>query len=190
MQIKDKLFIVTGAGSGLGEATARTLYAGGAYVAVLDRDETSGEKICKELGNRAKFFQADLGDDAGTEAAVNQSIEWSKSIGKPVSGAVNCAGIGFAGKIVGRDNKPFDLEAFKYVIQINLIGTYNVTRLVAAHMCSLPEDETSGERGCIIMVSSAAGREGQTGQTPYSASKGGVNALTLPAVRLNNASMK
>lgn len=182
MQLKDKLFIVTGAASGLGEATARALYNGGAYIAVLDRDANTGEDICKTLGDRAKFFLADLGDDAGTESAVQNSIEWSKQIGKPVSGAVNCAGIGFAGLLVGRNNKPFDLEAFKYVIQINLIGTYNVSRLVAAHMASLPEDEVSGERGCIIMVSSAAGKEGQMGQTPYSASKGGVNGLTLPAV--------
>ncbi|CCG84009.1 protein of unknown function [Taphrina deformans PYCC 5710] len=183
MQLKDKLFVVTGAGSGLGEASARSLYAGGAYVAVLDRDKDAGQNVCKELGQRAKFFYADLGDDAGTEEAINQSIAWSKEVGKPVSGAVNCAGIGFAGKIVGRDNKPFDLEAFKYVLQINLIGTYNVSRLVAAHMCSIEEDSVSGERGCIVMVSSAAGRDGQTGQTPYSASKGGVNGLTLPMAR-------
>lgn len=183
MQLTDKLFVVTGAGSGLGEATARYLHAGGAYIAVLDRDKKSGAAICEELGSRAKFFYADLGDDAGTEKAVQDSIEWSTQIGKPMSGAVNSAGIGFAGKIVGRDNQPFDLEAFKYVLQINLIGTYNVSRLVAAHMCSLPEDEASGERGCIVMVSSAAGSAGQTGQTPYSASKGGVNGLTLPMAR-------
>lgn len=183
MQLSNKLFVVTGAGSGLGQATARALYNEGAYIAVLDRDTETGEAVCKELGNRAKFFVADLGDDAGTEKAVQDSIEWSQAVGKPISGAVNCAGIGFAGLVVGRNNKPFDLEAFKYVIQINLIGTYNVTRLVAAHMASLPEDEASGERGCIILVSSAAGKEGQIGQTPYSASKGGVNGLTLPLVR-------
>lgn len=182
MQLKDKLFVVTGAASGLGEATARSLYHGGAYLAILDRDAEAGEAICEELGNRAKFFLADLGNDTETETAVKDSIEWSKSIDRPMSGAVNCAGIGFAGKIIGRDGKPFDLEAFKFVIQINLIGTYNVSRLVAAHMATLPEDEESGERGCIIMVSSAAGKEGQTGQTPYSASKGGVNGLTLPMV--------
>lgn len=180
MQLKDKLFIVTGAASGLGDATARALYKDGAFVAVLDRDETAGQAICRELGNRARFFQCDLGEDDVTENAVKQSIEWSKQVGKPVSGAVNCAGIAYAGLVVGRDNKPFDLEAFKYVLQINLIGTYNVTRLVAAHMASLPEDSISGERGCIVLVSSAAGKEGQTGQTPYSASKGGVNGLTLP----------
>lgn len=186
MQLKDKLFIVTGAGSGLGQATARALHRDGAYIAVLDRDTATGEEVCKELGNRAKFFLADLGDDAATEQAISDSIAWSKEVGKPVSGAVNCAGIGFAGLVVGRNNKPFDLEAFKYVIQINLIGTYNVTRLVAAHMASLPEDTTSGERGCIVMVSSAAGKEGQIGQTPYSASKGGVNGLTLPLVSFTN----
>lgn len=183
MQLKDKLFVVTGAGSGLGEASARALHDGGAYIAVLDRDTASGEAICKELGSRAKFFFADLADDIGTEKAVQESIVWSTDIGKPMSGVVNCAGIGFAGKIVGRDNKPFDLEAFKFVLQINLIGTYNVSRLVAAHMCSIPEDQVTGERGCIVMVSSAAGRDGQTGQTPYSASKGGVNGLTLPMAR-------
>ncbi|BFZ55307.1 hypothetical protein PYCC9005_002347 [Savitreella phatthalungensis] len=187
MQVSGKAYIVTGAGSGLGAASAAALSRAGAIIAVLDRDAENGERIVKEElggGDKAKFFACDLGDDANTEAAVAAAIKWCEEVAKaPVRGVVNCAGIGFAGKIVGRDNQPFDLEAFKFVIQINLIGTYNVSRLVAAHMCSRDEDKESDERGTIIMVSSAAGKEGQTGQTPYSASKGGVNGLTLPMAR-------
>jgi NAD(P)-dependent dehydrogenase (short-subunit alcohol dehydrogenase family) len=87
-----------------------------------------------------------------------------------------------AGRIVGRGNQPFDLETFKYVIQINLFGTFNVCRLVAAHMASLEPDAESQERGCLVMVSSAAATQGQVGQVSYSASKGAINALTLPMV--------
>lgn len=181
--VSNRLYVVTGAASGLGEASARALHAAGAYVAILDRDKEGGPAIVKELGERASFYYADMADDAGVESAINEVIAYSQKIKIPINGAVNCAGIGFAGRIVGRDNKPFDLEAFKYVLQINLIGTYNVTRLVAAHMCSLEPDSENGERGAIILVSSAAGKEGQTGQSPYSASKGAVNSLAIVLAR-------
>ena len=183
LDVKDKLFIVTGGASGLGEASVKALYNAGAYIAILDRDKEAGPAVAKSLGNKASFYFADMADDAGVESAVNEVIAHSQKINIPIRGVVNSAGIGFAGRIVGRDGKPFDLEAFKYVLQINLIATYNVSRLVAAHMCSLEPDSASGDRGAIIMVSSAAGKEGQTGQTPYSASKGGVNGLTLPMAR-------
>lgn len=183
LNVKEKLYIITGGASGLGQASANALYKAGAHIAILDRDKEGGPQVAKELGDRASFYYCDMGDDAGVESAINEVIAYSKKIKVPICGAVNCAGIGFAGRVVGKDNVPFDLEAFKYVLQINLIGTYNVTRLVAAHMCSLEPDAESGERGAIILVSSAAGRDGQVGQTPYSASKGGVNGLTLPLAR-------
>ena len=187
MQVNGKAYLVTGAGSGLGQASAEALARAGAIIAVLDRDSENGTRVADSVlggGKKAKFFQCDLADDAGTESAVKAAIDWcEKEAGATVRGVVNCAGIGFAGKIVGRDNEPFDLEAFKFVIQINLIGTYNVSRLVAAHMSRGEPDAEADERGVIIMVSSAAGKEGQVGQTPYSASKGGVNGLTLPMAR-------
>jgi NAD(P)-dependent dehydrogenase (short-subunit alcohol dehydrogenase family) len=175
MQLKGHAALVTGGGSGLGAATARALAQAGAKVAVLDINTENARKIAAEIGGLA--FTCDVSDGTSAEAAVAEA----KSAQGPARILVNCAGIGTAGRIVGRDG-PMPLAAFKRVIDINLIGTFNMMRLAAASMQSVaPLDD--GERGVIISTASIAAFEGQLGQAAYAASKGGIVALTLPAAR-------
>ena len=175
MQIKGQAAIVSGGASGLGRATAQALAAAGAKVAILDINEAAAAEAARETGGFA--IAADVTDAASVEAAVAAARERHG----PARIAVNCAGIGTAGRIVGRDG-PMPLDAFRRVIEVNLIGSFNVMRLAAADMSALePLDE--GERGIIISTASVAAYEGQIGQAAYSASKGGIVALTLPAAR-------
>ena len=167
--------LVTGGGSGLGAATARALAAAGAKVAVLDIDEGKAQAVADEVGGIA--LACDVADANSAEAAVAAA----RDAHGPAGLCVNCAGIGPAARIVGRDG-PMPLDAFSRVIQINLIGTFNLLRLAAADMAKRdPNDE--GERGVIVNTASVAAFEGQIGQAAYAASKGGVAALTLPAAR-------
>jgi NAD(P)-dependent dehydrogenase (short-subunit alcohol dehydrogenase family) len=167
--------IVTGGGSGLGAATARALAAAGAKVAVLDIHAENARKVAAEIGGHA--VTCDVADAQSGEAAVAAARE--------AQGAarilINCAGIGTAARIVGRDG-PMPLDAFKRVIEVNLIGTFNMMRLAAAGMQTL-EPLEEGERGIVISTASVAAYEGQVGQAAYAASKGGIVALTLPAAR-------
>lgn len=174
MEIAGKTILVTGGGSGLGAATARALGGAGARVALLDRDAEKGEAIAREVGGR--FFLCDVAEEASANSAVASIADW----GMP-SGLVNCAGIGTAARIVGRDG-PMPLDAFERVIRVNLIGTFNMMRLAAAAMSAAEPDE-NGQRGVIISTASAAAYEGQIGQAAYAASKGGIVSLTLPAAR-------
>ena len=167
--------LVTGGGSGLGAATARALAAAGAKVAVLDIDEGKAQAVADEVGGIA--LACDVADANSAEAAVAAA----RDAHGPAGLCINCAGIGPAARIVGRDG-PMPLDAFSRVIQINLIGTFNLLRLAAADMAKRdPNDE--GERGVIVNTASVAAFEGQIGQAAYAASKGGVAALTLPAAR-------
>jgi len=167
--------IVTGAGSGLGAATAETVAAAGARVAILDLNANAAQEVAKRLGGLA--IPCDVSDAAQAASAVEQVTR--------LYGAarilVNCAGIGGSRRIVGRDG-PMPLDQFARIIQVNLIGTFNMMRLVAAQMSTLPPLE-DGERGVIVSTASIAAFDGQIGQAAYSASKGGVVALTLPAAR-------
>lgn len=174
MDIQGKIAIVTGAGSGLGAATAQTLHAQGAELWLVDRDETAldGLKIA-----RAHKIAADVGDAGQVEAAFNDAAQ---SFGSP-SILVNCAGIAPAKKISGRDGV-MPLDDFEQVIRVNLVGSFNCLRL-AAHMMRDNAPNEDGERGVIINTSSVAAFDGQIGQTAYAASKGGIAALTLPAAR-------
>jgi NAD(P)-dependent dehydrogenase (short-subunit alcohol dehydrogenase family) len=175
MQIEGQAAIVSGGASGLGRATAEALAAAGAKVAILDINEAAAAATAQEIGGFA--IVADVTNAASVEAAVAAARERNG----PARIAVNCAGIGTAGRIVGRDG-PMPLDAFRRVIEVNLIGSFNVMRLAAAEMSTL-EPLDGGERGIIISTASVAAYEGQLGQAAYSASKGGIVSLTLPAAR-------
>jgi NAD(P)-dependent dehydrogenase (short-subunit alcohol dehydrogenase family) len=175
MEIKGQAAIVTGGASGLGAATARALAAAGAKVAVFDLNEKGAAGVAKDIDGIA--VACDVASAEGAKAAIGTAAT--------VHGAarilVNCAGIGPAKRIVGRDG-PMPLEDFERAIRINLIGTFNMMRLVAANMQGL-EPFADGERGVIVSTASVAAFEGQIGQAAYASSKGGVAALTLPAAR-------
>ncbi len=167
--------IVTGGGSGLGAATAERLAAAGAKVAIFDLNANAAKDVAQRLGGLA--VSCDVSDPSQAASAVEQA---SLKHG-PARILVNCAGIGGSRRIVGRDG-PMPLDQFARIIQVNLIGTFNMMRLVAAEMSTLqPLDD--GERGVIVSTASIAAFDGQIGQAAYSASKGGVVALTLPAAR-------
>lgn len=175
MRIEGQPALVTGGASGLGEATARALAAAGARVAVLDANAAGAEAVAAAIGGRA--IVCDVTDATSAEAAVAEARE--------AHGAarilVNCAGVAPAQKIVGR-NGPMPLDAFRRVVEINLIGSFNLLRLFAADAMTLtPLDE--GERGVAVNTASIAAFESQIGQAAYAASKGGVVSLTLPAAR-------
>jgi len=175
MQLADSTAIVTGGASGMGEATARRLSAAGATVVVLDRDAAKGEKVASDLGGR--FVQADVTDPDDVSAAVAAAAALA-----PLRACIHCAGIGWAERTINREGAPHSLDTFRTVIEINLIGTFNVLRLAASAMsANTPDDD--GQRGVIVNTASVAAYDGQIGQAAYSASKGGVVALTLTAAR-------
>ena len=175
MQVEGQAAIVSGGGSGLGRATAQMLTAAGVKVAILDINEAAAAETARETGGLA--IGADVADAKSVEAAFATARERHG----PARIAVNCAGIGTAGRIVGREG-PLPLDVFRRVIEVNLIGSFNVMRLAAAEMSAL-DPLADGERGIIVSTASVAAYEGQIGQGAYSASKGGIVALTLPAAR-------
>ena len=170
--------IVTGGGSGLGEATTRSLVERGATVAIFDLARSRGAEIAKEIGTAVRFFEVDVTSEEQVSAGIDSTLEAFGS----VRALVGCAGIGSASKTVGKGGVPFDLGVFTRTIEINLIGTFNVIRLVAAKMVS-NEPGPDGERGVIVNTASVAAFEGQIGQAAYSASKGGIVGMTLPIAR-------
>ncbi|GAA4540691.1 3-hydroxyacyl-CoA dehydrogenase [Mycobacterium paraffinicum] len=172
MEIKDAVAVVTGGASGLGLATTKRLLDAGAQVVVID---LRGEEAVQELGERARYVQADVTD----EAAVSKALDTAESLG-PVRINVNCAGIGNAIKTLSKDG-PFPLDAFKKVVGVNLIGTFNVLRLAAERIAKT--EPVGEERGVIVNTASVAAFDGQIGQAAYSASKGGVVGMTLPIAR-------
>ena len=171
MQLDGIGALVAGGASGLGEATARELVARGARVTIADLNEERGEALAGELG--ATFAKADVTDEEELGAAVERAGELRL--------AVSCAGIGWAERTVTKEG-PAQLQPFETVVRVNLIGTFNVLRLAAAAMASNEPDD-GGERGAVVMTASIAAFDGQIGQAAYSASKGGVAGLTLPAAR-------
>jgi NAD(P)-dependent dehydrogenase (short-subunit alcohol dehydrogenase family) len=175
MDIKGHSAIVTGGASGLGAATARALAAAGAKVAIFDVNAKAAAEVAIDINGIA--VTCDVADAAAAEAAVKQAT----ADHGPARILVNCAGVGPAKRIVGRDG-PMPLADFERVIRINLIGTFNMMRLAAAAMRPL-EAFADGERGVIVSTASVAAFEGQIGQAAYASSKGGVAALTLPAAR-------
>jgi len=177
MELAGASAVVTGGASGLGEATTRHLVAGGAKVVILDRDQAKGEALAKELGVGAAYTPADVTSADDVAAAVAHADELA-----PLRVAVSCAGVGWAGRVVARDGTPHDLDLFHTVLNINLVGTFNVLRLAAAAMAK-HEPTADGERGVVVNTASIAAFDGQIGQIAYAASKAGVVGLTLPAAR-------
>lgn len=175
MEVKGKAAIVTGGGSGLGAATARLLAEAGAKVSLLDVNLAQAEKVANEIGGRA--FACDVSNAAAAEAAINQAAQ---AFGDARI-LVNCAGIAPAGRVVGREG-PHDLELFRKVIEVNLVGSFNMLRLFADRASRL-EPLADGERGIVISTASVAAFDGQIGQAAYTASKGGVHAMALPIAR-------
>ncbi len=176
MKLDGAVVLVTGGASGLGAATIRTLVAGGARGVLVDRDEARGAALAQELEGRAVFVKADVTDAAPVEAAVAKASELG-----PLRVAVSCAGVGWASRTIDKTGKPHDLELFKTVIGINLVGTFNVLRVAASAMSKT--DAVDGERGVIVNTASIAAFDGQIGQIAYAASKAGVVGMTLPAAR-------
>jgi NAD(P)-dependent dehydrogenase (short-subunit alcohol dehydrogenase family) len=178
MNLSGSVVLVTGGASGLGAATVRRLVADGARAVIVDRDEARGTALASELGaTSAAFAKADVTDAAQVEAAIAQAA----ALG-PLRVVVSCAGVGWAARTLDRTGKPHDLELFKTVIGVNLVGTFNVLRLGAAAIAKT-EALAHGERGVIVNTASVAAFDGQIGQIAYAASKAGVAGMTLPAAR-------
>ena len=177
MRIKDSIAVVTGGASGLGEATVRMLSTAGAKVAILDVVAQRGEKLASELGPSVVFFHADVTSDESGTAAIAKAVETFGTINV----AINCAGVGDPGKIISKKGL-ISLAFFNRVIQINLVGTFNITRLAVQQMVQNTANE-EGEKGVIINTASVAAFEGQIGQAAYSSSKAGIVGMTLPVAR-------
>ena len=176
MQITDRtVALVTGGASGLGEATTRHLHSLGAAVVIADLPSSPGQTLADELGERARFVATDVRDEVAVQAAVDSAGELGE-----LRVAVTCAGIGTPGRVVGRTGA-LPLESFRQVIDVNLVGTFNVLRLAAAAM--VKNEPVDGDRGVCVMTASIAAYDGQVGQAAYAASKGGVVGLTLSAAR-------
>jgi NAD(P)-dependent dehydrogenase (short-subunit alcohol dehydrogenase family) len=175
MQLDGKVALVTGGASGLGRATTEALAAAGAQVVICDLPTSDGQAVADGLGDGVRFAATDVTSEEDVRAAVD--------VARGLGGlhvAVSCAGVGTPGRVLGR-NGPLDLGKFTQVVQINLVGTFNVIRLAAEAM--VEADPVDGERGVIVNTASAAAFDGQIGQAAYSASKGGVVGMTLPIAR-------
>ena len=177
MQVKDSVFIVTGGASGLGGATARMLVDGGGKVLIADLKEAEGNALAAELGANARFIRTDVTDETSGRAAVAAAVERFAA----VHGLVNCAGVVHGERVLGKEGV-HALASFVRVININLVGTFNMTRL-AAEVMAKNTPNAGGERGVIVFTASVAAFDGQIGQPAYSASKAGVVGMTLPIAR-------
>ena len=177
MQVRDSVFLVTGGASGLGEATVRMLAAAGARVVAADLKEGEGAALAEELGGNVRFVRADVTDEASAKSAVAAAIDAFGAL----HGLVNCAGIVHAERILGREG-PHALASFKRAIDINLVGSFNLTRLAAAEMAKTTPN-ADGERGVIVYTASVAAFDGQIGQAAYAASKAALVGMTLPVAR-------
>jgi NAD(P)-dependent dehydrogenase (short-subunit alcohol dehydrogenase family) len=177
MELRGAAAFVTGGASGLGAATARALTEAGATVTVADLDVERGRAVAEEVGGL--FVKVDVAD----EDSVARAIGTVGDAGLPLRVAISCAGIGHAGRIVNRTGEPHALDVFQRVVQVNLIGTFNVMRFAAAAMMQNEPLGPDGERGLLVNTASVAALEGQTGQVAYAAAKGGIVAMTLPVAR-------
>ncbi len=177
MEINGSSAIVTGGASGLGEATARRLASEGARVTVFDRNVQRGQEVAADIGGNANFVGGDVTEPADCQKAVDQAAE-----GGNLRLAVNCAGTGWVGRVINRDGSPHDLDPFRAIQNLNVIGTFNVMTRAASAMATVAPT-ADGERGVIVNTASVAAFDGQIGQLAYSASKGAIVGMTLPAAR-------
>ena len=179
MDLQNKVAVITGGASGLGRAAAQALVDAGATVVIFDMNAEAGALAVSELGtDRAHFTELDVSSGADAEAAFEKVIS---DLGH-VDICVNCAGIAIGAKTINRDGEPHDLEVYRKVIEINLIGTFNIARCAAAAMTGNKPDKNA-EKGVIINTASIAAYDGQMGQCAYSATKGGIASMTLPMAR-------
>ncbi len=176
MNITNTVALVTGGASGLGRAAVETLLARGGRAVIADLANGQGDVAAKELGDAVRFVPTDVRD----EQAVQEAIDAASEMGD-LRIVVNCAGVGDAIKTVGRGNVPYPLDKFRRIIEVNLIGSFNVIRLAAAHMATM--DWSGEERGVVVNTASVAAFDGQMGQAAYSASKSGIVGMTLPIAR-------
>jgi NAD(P)-dependent dehydrogenase (short-subunit alcohol dehydrogenase family) len=177
MQISDSVFLVTGGASGLGEATVRMLVEGGARVVAADLKDAEGSALASALGTGVRFVRTDVADEASAKAAVAAAVDAFGAL----HGLINCAGIVHAERILGRDG-PHALASFTRAINVNLIGSFNMTRLAAAQMAKTAAN-ADGERGVVVYTASVAAFDGQIGQAAYAASKAALVGMTLPIAR-------
>ena len=177
MEINGSSAIITGGASGLGEATARTLAAQGVRVTIFDRNEDRAKEVAGEIGANANYVAGDVTVPEDCQTAVDQAAE-----GDNLRIAVNCAGTGWVGRVINRDGSPHDLEPFQFIQTLNVIGTFNVMTKAASAIAKV-EPQADGERGVIVNTASVAAIDGQIGQLAYSASKGAIVGMTLPAAR-------
>jgi NAD(P)-dependent dehydrogenase (short-subunit alcohol dehydrogenase family) len=177
LNIDGKVALITGGASGLGLATAKGLVEVGASVVILDLPTSDGEVAAKDLGEKARFAAADVLNEEEVRAAVALA---ASEFGH-LHVAVNCAGVGFPGRVLTREGDAIDLERFEFVVRVNLIGTFNVMRLAAEQIAK--EEPVDEERGVIVNTASIAAFDGQIGQAAYAASKGGIVGMTLPVAR-------
>jgi NAD(P)-dependent dehydrogenase (short-subunit alcohol dehydrogenase family) len=175
MELNGSAALITGAASGLGEGTARKLSSLGVRCTIFDRNEEGAKEVAADLG--ANYVAGDVTNPEDCQRAVDQAAEGGK-----LRLAVNCAGTGWVGRVINRDNSPHDLGAFKFIQELNVVGTFNVMTRAASAMAET-EPGTDGERGVIVNTASVAAFDGQIGQLAYSASKGAVVSMTLPAAR-------
>ncbi|MFC0013842.1 MULTISPECIES: 3-hydroxyacyl-CoA dehydrogenase [Allobacillus] len=178
MRLEEVSAVVTGGASGLGEATVRNIVAHGGKATILDLQEEKGRELAKELGENVQFVKTDVVDESSVQNALDKAVEAYGTLNT----VVNCAGIGAAQKTYSEKKGAHDLNIFSKVVQVNLVGTFNVIRLAAEKM-SKQEPNNNQERGVIINTASVAAFEGQIGQVAYSASKGGIVGMTLPIAR-------
>lgn len=177
MNIQGKVALVTGGASGLGRAAVGSLLGAGASVVILDLASSDGETVAKELGDRAIFSAADVTSEPEVRTAIEAGVEAFGALHI----VVNCAGVGFPGRVLTREGKANDLERYEFVVRVNLIGTFNVLRLAAEQIAA--QDLDGEERGVIVNTASIAAFDGQIGQAAYASSKGGIVGMTLPVAR-------
>jgi NAD(P)-dependent dehydrogenase (short-subunit alcohol dehydrogenase family) len=175
MELKGSSAVITGGASGLGAGTARTLQSLGVRCTIFDRNEEGAKQLADEIG--ADYVAGDVTDPEDCQRAVDQA-----AVGGNLRVAVNCAGTGLVGRVINRDNSPHDLSAFKFIQELNVVGTFNVMTRAASAM-AVTEPVEDGERGVIVNTASVAAFDGQVGQLAYSASKGAIVGMTLPAAR-------
>ena len=183
MQIEQHSFLVTGGASGLGESVVRAIVAQGGKVVIADLNESTGQALVNELGDNVRFVRCDVTSGDDVQAAVAMAEEAFGGL----QGSINCAGIAVVQKLLDRENNPADLESFSRGVNINLVGSFNVARLVAAsiakRVAAKPSDEVNADNGIIINTASIAAFDGQVGQGSYASSKAGVVGMMLPLAR-------
>jgi NAD(P)-dependent dehydrogenase (short-subunit alcohol dehydrogenase family) len=177
MELKGASALITGGASGLGAGTVRTLCGLGVHCTIFDRNETGAKQLADEIGSAADYIAGDVTNPDDCQRAVDQA-----AANGPLRIAVNCAGTGWVGRVINRDNSPHDVGAFKFIQELNVVGTFNVMTRAASTM-AVTEPLADGERGVIVNTASVAAFDGQIGQLAYSASKGAVVSMTLPAAR-------